>query len=95
MPRPKNSPQNTEPADPKARRFSRGNLERTDTGCKWERNWKRAFCEENVSADSLNGLHLPSAGERAPERDLVRVLEIPADRQSAREPRHAHAVSKR
>ena len=47
-----------------------------------------------IARKTFRGLHLPAAGERAPERDLVRVLEVAADGQSAREPRHAHAVSK-
>ena len=33
------------------------------------------------------------AGERPPERDLVGVLEVAADREAAREPGHAHAVA--
>jgi hypothetical protein len=38
-------------------------------------------------------LHLAAAGERATERDLVRVLEIPADGQPAREARDADTTS--
>jgi hypothetical protein len=37
------------------------------------------------------GLHLAAAGERAPERDLVGVLEIAPDREAAGEPRDADA----
>ncbi len=37
--------------------------------------------------------HLAAAGERAAERDLVGVLEVAADREAAREPRHADAVA--
>jgi len=36
-------------------------------------------------------LHLAAAGQRPPERDFVRVLQVAADRQAAGQPRHAHA----
>ena len=36
-------------------------------------------------------LHFAPARERAPERDLVGVLEVPADREAARQPRDADA----
>ena len=39
------------------------------------------------------GLHLAAAGQRAAERDLVGVLEVAADGEAAREPRHADAVA--
>jgi hypothetical protein len=39
------------------------------------------------------GLHLTPAGEGAAEGDLVGVLEVPADREPAREPRDADASS--
>jgi hypothetical protein len=38
-------------------------------------------------------LHLPPAGERAAESDLVGVLEVPADGEPAREPRDPDAPS--
>jgi hypothetical protein len=38
-------------------------------------------------------LHLPPAGERATEGDLVGVFEVPADGEPAREPRDADAPS--
>src|SRR5439155_25361951 len=37
--------------------------------------------------------HLTATGKRPTERDLVRILEITADGQAAREPRHARAVA--
>src|SRR5262245_17776051 len=46
-----------------------------------------------VSAMALSVLHLPATGERAAERDLVRVLEVAPDRQPACEPRDPGAVT--
>ena len=38
-------------------------------------------------------LHLAATGERAAERDLVRILEVAADREAAGEPRDADAIA--
>src|SRR6187397_434458 len=46
-----------------------------------------------VSLTVLSVLHLPATRECAPESDLVRVLEVAADGEAAREPRHADAVA--
>src|SRR4029450_4574002 len=73
----------TEPADPKARRFSGGNLGRPESGSKRDRDLKFANSEKNVS------LHVAPARERAAERDLVRVLEVAADRETAGQSGHS------
>ena len=38
-------------------------------------------------------LHLAAAGECPPERDLVRILEVAADRQAAPKPGDTHAAA--
>ncbi len=49
---------------------------------------------ERFLAQALErALHLASAGERTPEGDLVGVLEVAADGETAREPRDADAAS--
>ena len=42
-----------------------------------------------VALGRSGGSHLPPPGERAAERDFVRVFEVPSDREAAREPRDA------
>ena len=49
-----------------------------------------AFRTERIATRAL---HLATAGQRASEGDLVRVLEVPADGQAAREPGDADASS--
>jgi hypothetical protein len=49
-----------------------------------------AFRTERLVARAL---HLAPAGERPPEGDLVRVLEVAADGEPARETRHSDAAS--
>src|SRR6266511_2003343 len=51
-----------------------------------------ASAERNPPVEcGAEALHLAAAGQRAPERDLVRVLQVAADRQAAGQPRHSHA----
>jgi hypothetical protein len=63
-------------------------------------NQKVAICGKRISRvpDPLSvaralGSHLPAAGQRATERDFVRVLEVATDRQATRQPRHTHPVA--
>jgi hypothetical protein len=58
-------------------------------GCFWIAFRTERFLAEIVGAAS----HLAPARESAAEGDLVRVLEIPADGQAAREARHPDAAS--
>src|ERR671932_1830171 len=47
-----------------------------------------------MDARAETALHLAAAGKRAAERDLVGVLEVAADGEPAREPRHADTAAK-
>jgi hypothetical protein len=52
--------------------------------------WVAVRAERFVKG-AIEPLHLAAPGERPPERDLVRVLEISSDREPAGEPRDADA----
>ena len=52
-----------------------------------------AYRTERLLAFVVEGLHLPTAGERAAEGDLVGILEVAADGEPARESRDADASS--
>src|SRR6266849_2416062 len=82
---PKKPNKNAEPTNPKANRFDA----RESIRC------GRTVQEASARKSALCGffLHLAAAGQCAPERDLVRVLEVAADRQPAREARHTHAAA--
>ena len=54
--------------------------------------WIAARTERFLARALREALHLAAARERAAEGDLVRVLEVPADGQPAREPGHTDAT---
>src|SRR5688572_322383 len=81
---PERTTKNTEPADPKASRFSKGNVSGLSPKRKGLERESSLFAEKS---------DFSAAGERAAQGDLVRVLEVAAHREPARKPGHGGAVA--